>query len=141
MLKERSVGIIVFRKDRNIKYLLLQYRAMHWEFSKGNIEKNESTEQTGRRELMEETGIKDVQLFEGFREKINYFYKRQGKTVHKEVIFLLGETKSEDVNISYEHTGYSWKTLKESLEQLTFKNSKEMLNKADDFISAVAISS
>lgn len=134
MLIEKSSGVIVFRRDQDIQYLLLHYEEGHWEFSKGNIEKGESEEQTAMRELVEETGIEDVKLFEDFREKINYFYRRQGKTVSKEVVFLLGETKSKDVKISHEHTEYSWLTLNKSLELLTFDNSKKMLKKADNFL-------
>ncbi len=134
MLREKSSGIIVFRRNQDIKYLLLHYEQGHWEFSKGNIEKDESEEQTARRELVEETGIEDVKLFEGFREKINYFYRRQGKTVSKEVIFLLGETKSKDVKLSHEHTEYNWLTLNESLELLTFDNSRKTLKNADNFL-------
>ena len=90
MLREKSCGAVVFiRKDDAAKYLLLNYAAGHWDFVKGNVEANESEKQTVVRELQEETSITGAQFIDGFREAIAYFYRRQGLTVHKEVIFFL----------------------------------------------------
>jgi len=32
MKKEKSAGAIVFKKDKEIEYLLLNYEAGHWDF-------------------------------------------------------------------------------------------------------------
>lgn len=127
---ERSAGAILYRVEggRNL-YLLLHYEAGHWDFPKGNIEKGETEEETIRREVWEETGIKKIE-FEKFREKIHYFFKREGKTIYKEVVFRLAKTKEKKVKISFEHIGYKWLPYEEALEQLTYKNAKEILKKA-----------
>ena len=57
MKREKSAGAIVFRKEKEPVYLLLHYEAKHWDFPKGHVEKNETDEQTVRREIQEETGI------------------------------------------------------------------------------------
>ena len=60
---EKSCGAVVFKKQKDgIRYLLLHYDAGHWDFPKGNQEKNEKEEQTAAREIKEETGIEDIEF-------------------------------------------------------------------------------
>jgi 8-oxo-dGTP pyrophosphatase MutT (NUDIX family) len=135
MLREKSCGAVVFiRKDDAAKYLLLNYAAGHWDFVKGNVEANESEQQTVVRELQEETGITGAQFIDGFRESIAYYYRRQGLTVHKEVVFFVMNAFTDKVELSFEHVGFIWLDYKHALEQLTFKNSKDVLQKAHDFL-------
>ena len=121
---------MVFLKNTEAKHLLLHYEAGHWDFVKGNVEPNESEKDTVIRELQEETGIADGRFIDGFREKVEYFYRRQGATIHKEVIFFLIETHTEKVKLSYEHVGYTWLDYQNAMKRLTFKNAKEVLQKA-----------
>lgn len=133
---EKSAGLIIFRKEGSrIKYLLLHYDAGHWDFPKGHIEAGESETGAALRELKEETGISDAKVISSFREKISYYYRREGKTVYKEVIYLLAETKTEKVKLSFEHKGFEWLPFEEAVERVTFKNSKEVLKKADRFLA------
>jgi bis(5'-nucleosidyl)-tetraphosphatase len=130
LLREKSCGAVVFLKNTEAKYLLLHYEAGHWDFVKGNVEPNESEKDTVIRELQEETGIADGRFIDGFREKVEYFYRRQGATIHKEVIFFLIETHTEKVALSYEHVGYTWLDYQNAMKRLTFKNAKAVLQKA-----------
>jgi len=135
MPQEKSAGAAVFRKKDNITYyLLLHYQPGHWDLPKGHIEKGESEEETVKREVEEETGLKDIQIVGGFREKIKYFFRAEGRNVFKTVIFYLAETKTEEIKISPEHTGYKWLPYDEALKKLTFKNAKNILKKANAYI-------
>jgi 8-oxo-dGTP pyrophosphatase MutT (NUDIX family) len=135
MLHEKSCGAVVFiKKDSDVRYVLLNYAAGHWDFVKGNVEPNETEKQTVVRELQEETSITGAQFVEGFREAIAYFYRRQGQTIHKEVVFYLMEAYTDKVQLSFEHVGYVWLDYQNTLEKLTFKNSKDVLIKAHDFL-------
>ncbi|HMK94362.1 MAG TPA: bis(5'-nucleosyl)-tetraphosphatase [Candidatus Limnocylindrales bacterium] len=135
MLREKSCGAVVYvKKDDGVKYLLLNYAAGHWDFVKGNVEPNESEKQTVARELQEETGITDAQFVDDFREAISYFYRRQGSTIHKEVVFFIMESYTDKVQLSFEHVGYVWLDYQHAMEKLTFKNSKDVLLKAIDFL-------
>jgi bis(5'-nucleosidyl)-tetraphosphatase len=135
LIREKSCGAVIFsNKDEKTKYLLLNYAAGHWDFVKGNMEAGENERQTVVRELQEETGITEAQFIEGFKEIIAYFYRRQGMTVHKEVVFFIMESQTEKVQISFEHIGYIWLDYKHSMDKLTFKNAKDVLQKAHDFL-------
>jgi bis(5'-nucleosidyl)-tetraphosphatase len=134
VFREKSCGAVVFVKNIEVNYLLLHYEAGHWDFVKGNVEPNESEKDTVIRELKEETSIADAKFIDHFREKIEYFYRRQGATIHKEVVFFLIEAHTEKVQLSYEHVGYEWLDYQRAMEKLTFKNAKDVLQKAHGFL-------
>jgi len=88
MPREKSAGAIIFRREPfdtaqgkkyKIYFLLLHYPSLnrkggHWEFPKGHIEEGENEEETMRREIQEETGIKDLEMVLGFKKYIKYFF-------------------------------------------------------------------
>ena len=138
---EKSAGAVIFRKEGDKTfYLLLHYPSSakapreYWDFPKGHIEKKEKIEETAKREVEEETGLKDIKFAEGFKEWIKYFFKFKGKNVFKIVTFLLAETKTKEVKVSFEHLGYEWLSYEEAFKKLTFKNAKEILKKAHHFL-------
>lgn len=131
---EKSCGAVVFKRDGEVEYLLLHYEAGHWDYVKGQVEQDESEKDTVTRELKEETGITDARFVEGFREEISYSYRRGGRTVHKEVIFFLIETKDSNVKLSYEHVGYEWLNYEKAMAKLTFANAKKVMAKAHEFL-------
>ena len=134
MKKERSAGAILFKKNEEVEYLLLQYEAGHWDFPKGNIEENETDLETIKREIEEETGIKDAEILKGFKENISYFYRFKGDLISKDVVFYLAKTKTEQIKLSFEHLDFEWLTYGQAIEKLTFKNAKEILKKANKFL-------
>ena len=136
MTMEKSCGAVVFKKQKDgIKYLLLHYDAGHWDFPKGNQEKNEKEEQTAAREIKEEISIEDIEFVDGFREVIKYFYKKGEERVYKEVVFFLVQSATEHVKLSFEHIGYAWLSYEHAEKKLTFNNAKELLRKANEFIN------
>ncbi len=136
MISEKSSGAVVFRKEGEIRlYLLLNYTNGHWDFPKGNIEAGEKEEETTKREIEEETGIKDIAFVPNFKEKIKYFYRREGQQVSKEVIYFLVETKASEIKISFEHIGFQWSPFEEALKKTSFSNSKAVLKKAEEMLS------
>jgi 8-oxo-dGTP pyrophosphatase MutT (NUDIX family) len=138
MPSEKSAGAIVFRREgKEVKYLLLRksFERDYWDFPKGNIEKGESDEETLLREVKEETGIKDGKIIEGFKERINYVYRREGKTFFKEVVCFLVETKTRDVKVSWEHVQHEWVDFQVAVERVK-KDTKEVVKKAHSFLGS-----
>ena len=131
---EKSAGAVIFRRNKEIKYLLIQYGWGHWEFPRGLMEKGESLEETARREIKEEVGIEDIKFISGFKEWTKFFFKLKGKNIMKIATFLLSETKTKEIKLSYEHKDYAWLNYEEALNRLTFDNAKEILKKANSFI-------
>ncbi|MFO7791960.1 MAG: NUDIX domain-containing protein [Candidatus Saliniplasma sp.] len=136
MIQEKSTGFLIFRENENKKFLLLHYPAGHWDYPKGHIEEGETEIETALRELREETGIleKDIDIMDGFRETIDYFYHKRYDMSHKQVVYFLGRTKTSDIEISKEHQGYTWLEYEDAMERLTFKNAKNLLEKANEYL-------
>ncbi|MFW6304192.1 MAG: bis(5'-nucleosyl)-tetraphosphatase [Candidatus Saliniplasma sp.] len=136
MIQEKSTGFLIFRKNEQKEFLLLHYPAGHWDYPKGHVEKGETEIETALRELEEETGIseKDIEIIEGFRETIDYFYHKRYDMSHKQVVYFLGKSKTSDVQISREHQDYTWLEYENAMDRLTFKNAKNLLEKAKNFL-------
>ena len=133
-MEERSAGAVVYRDAGGRRMYLLLQNAGRWDFPKGGVEKGESEVQTVIREVEEETGLQDIELFPGFRKVIEYFYRRDGKNIHKQVVYLLASTAEEKVKISFEHQGYGWFNYQEAMERASYNNSKRTLAEADRFL-------
>jgi bis(5'-nucleosidyl)-tetraphosphatase len=140
MTKERSAGAVIYRVEGDkIYYLLLFYCQKHWDFPKGHLENNETDEQAAKREVGEETGLIDIRLIHGFKQEIKYYFRGKNKEgqkhlISKVVAFFLAETKTKEVKISAEHESFEWLEYLEALERVTFKNSKNILARADKFL-------
>ena len=138
MAKEVSAGGVIFRVvEGERKYLLLHYNYVkpHWDFPKGKIEKGEQPVETARREIKEETGITDIRFVEGFQDTVHYFFTRDNETISKDVIYFVAETRQQDVTLSKEHIGYILLGYESALKRLSFKNSQDVLKKAEAFIA------
>ena len=100
-----SAGAVLHTMDENFetKYLILNYSDGHGDFPKGNIEFGETEIETIKREVMEETGIEDIKLIEGFRQQVSSNkYRKKSKLVNKSVIYYLAETTSNKVILSFD---------------------------------------
>jgi 8-oxo-dGTP pyrophosphatase MutT (NUDIX family) len=102
-----------------------------WTLPKGWVEKGEDLEQTAVREVREETGLQ-AKVLRKLGEITYEFYakperSRVLKTVH---VFLLeclgGDTAEHDDEVEE----VRWFTLDEAVRTLTYKNEREMLEKA-----------
>lgn len=148
MPKEKSAGAIIYRKEIDqIYYLLLHYapsekgRRGHWGFAKGHIEKGETDEEAAKREVFEETGINDLKISSGFKEIEKYFFKKvyglkgddrkKAPWIFKIVVFFLAETETKEIKISEEHSGFVWLPFEAAVKKISYKNSKELLKKAN----------
>ena len=101
-----------------------------------------------RREIEEETGLKDLKIVPGFREYSKFFFrktyglseeaKKKAPWVFKLVVLYLAETKSKDIKISAEHKGYAWLPYEEAHKKL-IKGAKDVLKKANEHLIKINV--
>jgi 8-oxo-dGTP pyrophosphatase MutT (NUDIX family) len=134
---EKSTGIVLFRSDlgKN-KFLLLNYPQGHWDFVKGKVEQNETPHETALRETKEETGIINIEFIDGFEESVEYDFRFKKEDIHKKVIFFLAKTDEKNIKLSHEHNDYLWLEYNDALKKTTFENAKNVLIKANEFLSS-----
>jgi bis(5'-nucleosidyl)-tetraphosphatase len=127
MPQEFSVGVILTNKD---KFLLLRRFPGHWSFIKKNYTSTENKEEFAR-EMCKEQGIKNLFHVKNFAETEEYFFKKHGDTVHKEVTFFIFETSEEEITLaSADYMGYAWLEFERAMARITFKPEKDLLKKA-----------
>ena len=141
MPKEQSAGAVIFHiKDKQPYYLLLHYptdartKKEYWDFPKGHLEKGETEQQAARREVAEETGLQDISFLPGFKERIQYYFRAQKKTIFKTVVFFLAFTRKKEVKISFEHEDFVWLPFKTAMKKLKFANARRILERAHRFL-------
>jgi len=133
---EKSAGIVLFRNDSDKnEFLLLNYPQGHWDFVKGKIEQNETSHETALRETKEETGITNIEFVDGFEESVEYDFRFKKENIHKKVIFFLAKTNEKNIKLSHEHNDYLWLEYNDALKKTTFENAKNVLTKANEFLS------
>ena len=124
MKYEKSCGAIVLDGG---KILVIQQAEWHWGFPNGHVEAGETEVQTAIREIKEETNY-DVEVNENFRYVETYSPK---EGVEKDVVFFVAKKVAGDMRPQEEEVqNILWLTYEETLERLTYENSKEILKKA-----------
>jgi diadenosine hexaphosphate hydrolase (ATP-forming) len=83
IVREPTSGGIIFRltkEKKDIEILLIQDSKGRWTIPKGHIEPGETAKMTARREIEEETGLKNVNILT-WLGKIHFKYRRADKLV------------------------------------------------------------
>ena len=131
MIKEKSCGAIVYRKNNKIEFLLLKHNAGHYTFPKGHVENNETEEETAIREIKEETNI-EVKLDTNFRYIVTYSPK---PNVTKDVIYFIAEkTNGIETPQETEIELLKWAEKEEALNLITYDNDKQVLINAIKYL-------
>lgn len=133
LIKEKSCGVITYKKINNQKYyLLVHHNVGHWGFPKGHVENDETEEETAIREVKEETNI-DVRIKPGFREIITYSHKNG---VIKDVVFFLGIAVSDEPhNQESEISEARWVEEDKVLDLITHDDEKELFKIALNYMN------
>jgi len=128
---ETSCGVVLVNLGT---VLLLQYPQGHWDLPKGHVEiDDENYRETMQRELMEETGIHEIVMIDGFELKTSYSYSYKGKTKQKQVIWYLAETETITVKLSHEHRDYLWLEWDQAIEHITHDETRQVVERAQEF--------
>ena len=128
MIKEKSCGAVVYKKEEEkIYFLIEEMKAGHYSIPKGHVENNETEIETALREIKEETNL-EVNLDSNFREVVSY---SPYEGCIKDVVFFVAEAKTFDMKEQLiEVTSLKWLEPVDAINTLTFESDKEVLKKA-----------
>ncbi len=123
-----SGGIIFKRQDNKIKILLIQDAKSRWTIPKGHIEPGETAKQTARREIGEETGLKNIDIL-GWLGKINFRYRRINKLVLMTTQVYLVHAKDNNEPIQKEDWMISikWFDFDEALDLIEYEDISKLM--------------
>ena len=126
-----SGGVVIKETESGLKVLLIKDGYGHWTWPKGNIEKDESSQDAAIREIWEETGVKNIGMMDKL-DTIHYFYRLKGKLISKTVYLYLFEAKGNErlKALESEIEDAKWLSPEEALERIEYKGAKKILNKA-----------
>jgi len=130
---EASGGLV---KNKN-NCILFIYRNNKWDLPKGKIRKRESIEEAALREVIEETGIKDLRI-ENQLETTYHIYKGKKRHNIKKTYWFLMESDFLGKfmpQVSENITLVKWIELNEipKLLEKSYKNIKRLINKNIEF--------
>ena len=86
---------------------LIMREGERWQAVGGRLEKGEKLEEGLRRETLEETGIKDLEVGKVIHVD-EWFAKPEGELKHIVALFFLCKTRTNDVALSNEHQEFAW---------------------------------
>jgi len=125
-----QVEAILFRRNGNkVEYLLLKRlpeRNGFWQPVTGGVEEGETRKEALRREIREETGIKNIiTVLEDL-----YLFEFSDPNLNQEYVYGVEVSPSEEIVLDRkEHSEYRWCSFQEALKLLHWKENKRALRK------------
>ncbi len=124
IVREPTSGGIVFRRRNDqVEILLIQDAKDRWTIPKGHIEEGETAQQTAKREIGEEAGLKKVEVL-GWLGKIHFRYRRVDKlvlmTTQIYLVRALGDT--DDITKEEWMNDIRWFTFHDALDMIEYED-------------------
>jgi len=144
MLKEISCGAVVYKMAREgapVFLLVNSKRSGMWGFPKGHVEKGENELETAKREIFEETGIRNIKFVENFRQEDVYAVVGSPSSagtcsaVEKHSVYFLALALEEALDFDRDEIlELRWVDLEEALNLLYFASQKKFIRSAYNLI-------
>ena len=151
-MKDEAFGIVpVFLSEADTLFLLIQHQAGHWAFPKGHADPGESALSTAKRELEEETGIRDYEVLEErsfveyysfLQEAVpssvkHYSLAKEGELIEKSVTYFVAFVNSMEVVLQAEEVQNSaWSSFEEAVKLITFDANRGVLREVKAYLDA-----
>ena len=131
IVREPTSGGIIFRftKDRkDIEILMIQDSKGRWTIPKGHIEPGETAKMTARREIEEETGLRNVSIL-AWLGKIHFKYRRADKLVLMTTqIYLVQALDKHESPIGEKWMkGIKWFSFAEALDAIEYEDIEKLM--------------
>lgn len=138
MKKQTSYGIVPLRIHRaHWQIFLIQHHAGHWAFPKGHADPGETPRQAAERELNEETGLTLQRFLSPDPLVEHYFFTFHGERISKTVQYFLALVEGKVMVQEKEIKAGQWFSLSEAMEQITFKEGKNVCLQANEFLKTL----
>ncbi len=134
------VNVQVFVFTRNPKFMVLILKRIperdgYWQPISGGIEEGEKPIDAIKREIYEETGIKELERIIDLKYSFIFKTLWHGKlTKMREICFAIEIKKEKPIRISNEHEEYKWCTEDEAKKFLKWEHNIIALNKLINLI-------
>lgn len=133
-----SYGIIPLRRTpQGWETLLVQHQGGHWAFPKGHPEPGEEPHHSAIRELVEETGLEVVRLFDVEPLEEKYMFRWKEDLIAKTVIYFLAEVQGEVTLQQEELVDFSWELLTSAHKRATFPATRQLCLTTQDILRVV----
>lgn len=130
-MREPTSGGIIFRlsEDRkDLEILLIQDSKERWTIPKGHIEPGETAKMTARREIEEETGLRNVSVLT-WLGKIHFKYRRLDKLVLMTTQVYLVEALDKDELPMKEKwmKGIKWFKFSDAIDAIEYEDIEKLM--------------
>ncbi|HSX44864.1 MAG TPA: NUDIX domain-containing protein [Candidatus Saccharimonadales bacterium] len=130
VVREPTAGGIIFRRNakKQIEILLIQDAKNRWTIPKGHIEEGETAKQTAAREVGEETGLKDIKVY-NWLGKINFRYRRQQSLVlmTTDIFLIEALNNTDDIKPEDWMNGIKWFPTSEALDKIEYEDISKII--------------
>lgn len=125
IVREPTAGGVVFRRNDGgeVEFLLYQDARDRWTIPKGHIEPGETAQVTARREITEETGLKNLEVH-GWLGKVNFRYRRIDKLVLMSTQVYLVKALDPHEKLQKEEwmNGLKWFSFHDALDEVEYED-------------------
>ena len=125
VLREQTAGGVIFRRDKKggIEFLMIQDAKDRWTIPKGHIEEGEKPDETARREINEETGLKEMTIHKWIG-KVNFRYRREQSLVliTMQVFLVEARGKSDEIKKEEWMNDIKWFSANETLDKIEYED-------------------
>ncbi|HVU59742.1 MAG TPA: NUDIX domain-containing protein [Candidatus Saccharimonadales bacterium] len=126
VVHETTSGGIIFRRDvrtHELEILLMQDAKNRWTIPKGHVEPNEDPKDTAHREIIEETGLQEMKMYD-WLGKVNFRYRRGHTlvlmTMH--IYMVLGQGNTDQLHPEDWLNDIRWLPANEAIERIAYED-------------------